>query len=146
MRRDVRAQEVYARLGSLAGVDLPAGSMWALCRVAKDGTVPGTELAERAGVTVEQGRPYTDRLVAGGLVNRTDGTLTITETGRTLADRLFETRSEALSELLTGWHPSDHPELTDLLRELAEDSLGAPEDHTLIQQATAPEAGRPYAA
>jgi EmrB/QacA subfamily drug resistance transporter len=135
MRRDARAQELYARLGSLAGVDLPAGSMWALCRVAKDGTVRGADLAERAGVSVEQGRPYTDRLVAGGLIDRADGTLTITDAGRTVAERLFTTRSEALGRLLAGWRADDHPELTELLRELAEDSLGSPEDGALVQQA-----------
>jgi EmrB/QacA subfamily drug resistance transporter len=137
MRRDPHAQQMYARLGTLAGVDLPAGSMWALCRVAKDGPVRGADLAERAGVTVEQGRPYTDRLVAGGLLDQADGTLTITDSGRTLAERLFATRGEALGRLLAGWRPDDHPELTQLLRDLAEDSLGTPEDRTLLQQTPA---------
>lgn len=133
MRSDARAQEMYARLGSLAGVDLPAGSMWALCRVAKDGSVRGADLAERAGVSVEQGRPYTDRLVASGLLDRADGTLTITEAGRTVADRLFTARGEALGRLLGGWRPEDHAELAELLRELAEDSLGSPEDRMLAE-------------
>jgi EmrB/QacA subfamily drug resistance transporter len=53
MRRDARAEEMYARLGTLAGVDLSPGSMWALCRIARDGSVRGTELAERAEVTTE---------------------------------------------------------------------------------------------
>ncbi|MFD0540285.1 MFS transporter [Actinomadura luteofluorescens] len=63
MRRDARAFEMYDRLAAFSGVSLPAGSVWALCRIAKDGTVTGQELADRAGVRVEQGRPYVDRLV-----------------------------------------------------------------------------------
>jgi hypothetical protein len=62
-------------------VDLPPGGMWALCRVARDGSVAGADLARRADVTVEQGRPYTDRLVAAGLLDRLDGTLKITGPG-----------------------------------------------------------------
>jgi EmrB/QacA subfamily drug resistance transporter len=133
MARDVRARDMYARLGTLAGVDMPPGSVWALCRIAKDGSVEGADLAERAGVTAEQGRPYTDRLVTAGLAARSDGTLRITDSGRVVADRLFETRRTALERLLTGWHPGDHPELTDLLQKLAQDSLGNADDHVLVQ-------------
>jgi EmrB/QacA subfamily drug resistance transporter len=133
MRRDVRAEEMYARLGTLAGVDLPPGSMWALCRVARDGSVAGADLARRADVAVEQGRPYTDRLVAAGLLDRLDGTLEITGPGRAVADRLFETRREALGRLLDGWRPDDHPELTELLRRLATEDLGNAGDRRLIQ-------------
>jgi EmrB/QacA subfamily drug resistance transporter len=141
MRRDERAGEMYARLGTLAGVDLPAGSMWALCRVARDGSVRGADLAERAGVSVGQGRPYTERLVTDGLLDRLDGTLTITESGHAVAERLFETRSEALGRMLAGWDPGDHPELTGLLRELAEDSLGTPEDRKLLGEEPAVDRG-----
>jgi DNA-binding MarR family transcriptional regulator len=134
MRRDARAEEMYARLGTLAGVDLPPGGMWALCRVARDGSVGGADLADRADVTVEQGRPYTDRLVAAGLVDRRDGTLEITDSGRAVADRLFETRREALGRLLDGWQPDDHPELAALLRRLAREDLGNAGDRALIGQ------------
>jgi hypothetical protein len=51
--------------------------------------------------------------------------------------RLFATRGEALGRLLSGWHPEEHPELTELLHDLAEDSLGTPEDRTLVQQTPA---------
>lgn len=132
MRRDARAGEMYARLGTLAGVDLPPGGMWALCRVAREGSIPGTALAERAGVTVEEGRPYTDRLVAEGLVERADGRLTVTGPGRAVAGRLVETRREALARLLDGWRPDDHPELAELPHGLAEDSLGDAGDGDLL--------------
>jgi DNA-binding MarR family transcriptional regulator len=107
--------------------------MWVLCRVARDGSVAGADLAERADVTAEQGRPYTDRLVTAGLLDRLDGTLRITGQGRAVADRLFATRREALGRLLDGWHPDDHPELAELLRRLATDDLGNPGDRALLQ-------------
>ncbi|TYK49817.1 DHA2 family efflux MFS transporter permease subunit [Actinomadura decatromicini] len=124
MRKDPKARELYDRLAARSGLDLPPGSVWALCRIAKDGTVPGADLAERAGVSVEQGRPYIDRLVDDGYVRRVDGTLTVTPSGEDAAERLFRTRREGLSRHLEGWSPEDHPELTGVLRRLAEESLG----------------------
>ncbi|MEU5882682.1 MDR family MFS transporter [Spirillospora sp. NPDC047279] len=124
MRKDDTAKELYARLGAHAGVDLPAGSMWALCRIAKDGSVSGADLAERAGVSVEDGRPFVDRLVDGGLVIRRDGRLTATEQGLETAERLFEARRQGLARHLDGWSPEEHPELTELLSELSRETLG----------------------
>ncbi|WP_258573670.1 MFS transporter [Actinomadura parmotrematis] len=124
MRRDPGAKEVYARLGALSGIALPAGSMWALCRIARDGTVSGQELADRAGVPVEQGRPFVDRLVDEGYVVRDNGALTVTRTGTKAADRLVSAREQGLAAHLDGWSPEEKPELTALLRELARDTLG----------------------
>ncbi|MFI0409886.1 DHA2 family efflux MFS transporter permease subunit [Actinomadura sp. 3N508] len=124
MRKDPKARELYDRLGAHSGVALPAGSVWALCRIAKDGTVTGADLAERAGVTVEHGRPFVDRLVDSGYVRRVDGTLAITGSGQAAAERLFAARSAGLARHLDGWSPEDHPELTDVLRKLTEASLG----------------------
>ncbi|RKS72284.1 EmrB/QacA subfamily drug resistance transporter [Actinomadura pelletieri DSM 43383] len=124
MRKDPKARELYARLSTLAGVALPPGSVWALCRIAKDGTVTGKALAERAGVPIEQGRPFVDRLVDAGYVRRVNGALTITGPGRAAAERLFTARREGLAHHLEGWSPDEHPELTDVLRGLAEASLG----------------------
>ncbi|TDD26366.1 MFS transporter [Actinomadura sp. KC06] len=124
MRKDPKALELYDRLGALSGVALPPGSVWALCRIARDGTVTGEALAERAGVTVEHGRPHVDRLVDSGYVRRADGTLIITGTGQAAAERLFAARREGLARHLDGWSPEEHPELADVLRRLAEESLG----------------------
>jgi EmrB/QacA subfamily drug resistance transporter len=126
MRRDAGALEMYARLGALAGVDLSPGSMWALCRIAEDGIVPGEALAERAGVEPAKGRPYVDRLVADGYVAPTAEGLRITDSGRAVADRLFDARRQGLAEHLEGWSPQDHPELAALLTKLARVSLDEP--------------------
>ncbi|RSN60156.1 MFS transporter [Actinomadura sp. WAC 06369] len=137
MRRDPRARDLYARLGALAGVDLPAGSLWALCRIAKDGTVRGEDLAARAGVPVETGRPFVDRLVGDGLVERRDGVLAITHAGRDVAERLFAARREGLAAHVDGWAPEEHPELADVLTRLARASLGDDADGGTMRGATA---------
>ncbi|GAA4241559.1 MFS transporter [Actinomadura meridiana] len=140
MRKDPKAVQLYERLSARSGVALPAGSVWALCRIAKDGTVTGHDLADRAGVPVEQGRPYVDRLVDAGYVQRADGTIAVTDSGRELAERFFTLRREALARHLDGWSPEDHPELADVLRRLADVSLGDDADGATC---LAPEPGPP---
>ncbi|GAA0573681.1 MFS transporter [Actinomadura livida] len=143
MRKDVEARRLYERLGAHAGVALPAGSVWALCRIAKDGTVPGPDLAERAGVPIEHGRPYVDRLVDAGYVLRREGTLAITGSGQAVAERLFAARREGLCRLVDGWEPEQHPELADVLTRLAEASVGDEADGVILRPESEP--GNPRA-
>lgn len=133
MRRDAKAAEIYNRLARLCGVDMPAGSIWALCRIAKDETVAGMDLADRAGVPVEQGRAYVDPLVDAGYVRRADGVLAITPSGRATAERLFAARREGLARHVEGWSPEEHPELSDVLTRLARVSLGQDADGNVLK-------------
>jgi EmrB/QacA subfamily drug resistance transporter len=123
----------YERLAVLAGLDLPAGSCWVLTRLAKHGSIAGPVLAAEAGVSVEQGKPYVDRLVAEGMVVRDPpGTLRLTSAGSAAAERLFAARREGLRELLADWSPEQHAELADLLNKLSRALLGENADRHLI--------------
>jgi EmrB/QacA subfamily drug resistance transporter len=134
----------YERLTALAGLDLPAGSSWILTRLAKQGAVAGDELARQANVTVDYGRPYVDRLVAAGMVVRSDGTLALTEAGHAAADRLFAARREGLRELLADLSPEQYAELGELLTKLSRAMLGEDADRHLITAGSAANApGRP---
>jgi EmrB/QacA subfamily drug resistance transporter len=124
----------YERLAELAGLDLPAGSCWVLTRLAKQGAVAGEELARQAGVGVDRGRPYVDRLVCQGMVVRFNGTLNLTSAGHAAADRLFAARREGLRELLADWSPEQHAELADLLNRLSRAILGENADRGLISR------------
>ncbi|TDB93755.1 MFS transporter [Actinomadura sp. 7K534] len=138
MRRDVEARRLYERLGAHAGVALPAGSVWALCRIAKDGSVRGSDLAARAGVPVEHGRPYVDRLVDAGYVQRQGEMLVITGSGQAVADRLFAARRQGLARLVDGWEPEEHPELADVLTRLTEASVGDEADGAILRPESGP--------
>jgi EmrB/QacA subfamily drug resistance transporter len=124
----------YNRLADLCGLDLPGGSCWVLARLAKLGAVAGPDLARQAGVTVEVGRPYVDRLVQAGLVTRNDGTLALTTPGQAAADRVFAARREGLAQMLAGWSPEEHAELAHLLDRLARDLLGDDADRPLVDR------------
>jgi EmrB/QacA subfamily drug resistance transporter len=121
----------YERLTAMAGLDLPAGSSWILTRLAKQGPVAGEELARQAKVTTDYGRPYVDRLVSDGMVERSNGTLVLTDSGHKAADRLFAARREGLRELLADWSPEEYAELGDLLTKLSRAMLGEDADRHL---------------
>jgi EmrB/QacA subfamily drug resistance transporter len=123
----------YERLAERAGIDLPAGSCWIITRLAKQGPVPGEELARQANVTVEYGRPYVDKLVAESMVVRADGTLRLTDAGRAAADRLFAARREGLHELLAHYSPEQNADLADLLTKLSRALLGEDADRRLVR-------------
>jgi DNA-binding MarR family transcriptional regulator len=83
-------------------------------------------------VTLDYGKPFVDRLVAEGMVVRSDGTLVLTDAGRAAAERLFTARREGLRELLADWSPEEYAELGELLTKLSRAMLGADADRNLI--------------
>jgi MFS family permease len=134
-----KVKQTYTDLGALAGSDCPPGSLWALCRVARSrsGTIPATALSGREGVTAEDGRPFINRLVAGGLVIRDNGNIAITEEGRALMERLCEARHRALLALLDGWAAEDFPDLVDRLARLSRQFLGDDADQPILKRKSA---------
>ncbi len=122
----------YERIAALAGLDLPAGSCWVLARLARHGDVAGVELAREAGVSVEAGRPYVDRLVERGMVERDDGMLLLTPAGSTAADRVFAARREGLERLLADWSPEQHADLAEMLDRLSRALMGEDADRRLV--------------
>jgi len=122
----------YERLADLCGLDLPAGSCWVLTRLAKSGPLAGTELAREARVTPDYGKPYVDRLVTEGLVQRSDGLIALTKAGSVAADQLFEARRRGLERMLAGWSPEQHADLAQMLDKVSRELLGEPADRHLI--------------
>jgi EmrB/QacA subfamily drug resistance transporter len=125
----------YERLTALAGLDLPPGSAWILTRLAKQGIkgqVRSEDLARQANVTMDYGKPFADRLVAEGMVVRSNGTLVLTDAGHAAAERLFAARREGLRELLADWSPEEYAELGELLTKLSRALLGADADRKLV--------------
>jgi DNA-binding MarR family transcriptional regulator len=61
----------------------------------------------------------------------------ITDSGREAIDKLTVARRASLTELLEGWDPETHPEVVDLVRNLAK-SLLADDDKLLADARPAP--------
>ena len=131
---DMRHQG-YERIAQLAGIGVPGGSCWVLARLAKHGNVAGVDLAREAGVSVEYGRPYVDKLVEKGMVRREDGILVLTPTGGAAADRVCAARREGLERLLSGWSPEQHADLAQMLDRLSVALVGEDADRRVIARA-----------
>jgi DNA-binding MarR family transcriptional regulator len=125
-------REGYTRLAQLCGLGLPAGSCWILARLAKRGSAAGADLAREAGVTVEHGRPYADKLVEAGYVRRDDGRLELTPEGSVAANRLFAAGRDGLARLLSDWSPEQHADMAKMLDTLSRALLGENADEHLI--------------
>ena len=131
---DMRHQG-YERIAQLAGIGVPGGSCWVLARLAKHGNVAGVDLAREAGVSVEYGRPYVDKLVEKGMVRREDGILVLTPAGGAAADRVCAARREGLERLLSGWSPEQHADLAQMLDRLSVALVGEDADRRVIARA-----------
>jgi EmrB/QacA subfamily drug resistance transporter len=125
----------YARLARSAGIELPGGACWVLAKLARhSGAMPGAELARRAGMTLQEGRPTGDLLVARGLVTRTDGVLALTTAGAETAEKLVAAEQRWMTEHLAGWSPEQYAELHDVLARLARAILGDDADRHLAER------------
>ncbi|SDS46533.1 MDR family MFS transporter [Actinopolymorpha singaporensis] len=138
VRRDDRARGLYQQLGRAAGVALPAGSLWALCRLARAGPARAADLAAVARVPPERAGPHVDTLLAAGYVSRDGGRLEVTPSGLAAVDQLVATRRAALGRRLEGWRPEEHPELSALLQHLASTSLGEEADREAFAPGRSP--------
>ncbi|WP_433515394.1 DHA2 family efflux MFS transporter permease subunit [Nonomuraea sp. CA-143628] len=119
----------YERLGDLAGLTgVPPQGVWIVARLGGEGWVKAADLAARANVSREQGRPYANQLITDGLVERSpDGdSLRLTEDGQRAALRLLRCSSEGLSRLVADW--GAHPQLEQLVERVAPALLGVNAD------------------
>jgi len=96
--------------------------------------MPGADLARLAGMTLPEGRPTGDLLVARGLVTRTDGVLVLTPAGTETAEKLVAAEQRWMTEHLAGWSPEQYAELHDVLARLARAILGDDADRHLPER------------
>jgi DNA-binding MarR family transcriptional regulator len=141
--------ELYETLAARAQVDLEPRGVWMLYR-----------LADRPGCTLEQVGAHLsvdpahlevsiESLLSAGLLRRDGGptrvdaaagaqrtngidgsSLVLTESGHDAIERLTAARRASMTELLEGWDPEAHPEVLDLVRDLAR-ALMADDDKLL---------------
>jgi EmrB/QacA subfamily drug resistance transporter len=137
-RRENRG-ELYTALAARAGLDLDPRSCWLLYRLADrpDCTVEG--IASRLKVDQARIQLGVDALVGADMVRRTDKPqgceLALTAKGGDAIVRLGAARRAGLTELLEGWDPEAHPEVTEMVRKLAHDLLA--DDEKLLADASA---------
>jgi EmrB/QacA subfamily drug resistance transporter len=137
-------RELYETLAARAGLDLEPRGVWMLYRLADQ---PGCTL-EQVGARLKADpsllRASAEALLAAGLLRR-DGdangagsgladahNLVLTPDGQAAIERLTAARRASMTELLEGWDPEAHPEVLDLIRQLAQ-ALMADDDKLLAE-------------
>jgi EmrB/QacA subfamily drug resistance transporter len=115
--------ELYETLARRAGIDLPPQSCWLLYRLADRPACTVHEVASRLKVASAIIQPAVRGLVDAGMVAEVqrgdDHDLALTPAGTQAIERLTEARRRGLTELLEGWNPREHPEVIDMVKELA---------------------------
>jgi EmrB/QacA subfamily drug resistance transporter len=136
--------ELYRTLATRAGVDLPPRSVWLLYRLSENPAVTVTDLAQKLKVDPGLIQPGVEGLVAAGMVESRrasgngDRDLHVTPSGAAAMERLTEARRSGLTELLEGWNPEEHPEVIEMVKELAHSLLA--DDERLVADAMPHEA------
>jgi EmrB/QacA subfamily drug resistance transporter len=137
-------RELYASLATRAGLQLDPRFCWLLYRFADHPDCTLESVAARLNADPERIESGLGALVEAGLVDKVQRQggceLTLTERGRAATDQLLAARRTALTELLDGWDTEAHPEIADMVRQLAHELLA--DDEKLLADAvrTAPRA------
>ena len=134
--RENRA-ELYETLAHRAGIDLPPRSVWLLYRLADQPACTVGEVAVRLKVDPSVIQPGVDGLVSAGMVQErrrgADCDLFLTTAGSDALEKLTEARRRGLTELLEGWNAEEHPEVIEMVKELAHSLLA--DDERLVADA-----------
>ena len=87
-------------------------------------------------------------MVDSGMADRAEGPggceFVLTKGGHQAIDRVLTARRAGLTELLDGWDPEVHPELAEMVRQLARELLA--DDKKLLADAIPSVAGQPASA
>ncbi len=151
-------RELYETLASRAHLDLEPRGVWMLYRLADRPGCTLQQVGSRLGVDPAHLEASIETLIAAGLLRRdghdaarasggpglpapglldggagVDGAnLELTSAGHQAIERLTAARRDSMTELLEGWDPEAHPEVLELVRDLAR-ALMADDDKLLAE-------------
>jgi DNA-binding MarR family transcriptional regulator len=125
----------YQTVIERAGVDISVPQAYGVFRLYHAGPITDEAAARRLGLPVDQVRAKIDGIIGGGFAQRDpEGLVTLTPAGVQIIDQLSSARSEILQEQLAGWSPEQHADLLAMLRQLADNSLDAPNREVMSRQ------------
>jgi EmrB/QacA subfamily drug resistance transporter len=113
-----------------SGTDVPPQSVAALLRLNAQPGIDRSELLDRAreaGVADETAATALDVLSQRGLIN---DDLSLTDSGRELAEDLSRQVRARLESMLDGWSPEQYPDLVKLIDRMAQEIVSDPKELT----------------
>jgi len=123
--------ELFRRLAARAGLALEPAACWLLLRIARHPGYSATELAREPAISPSRVQGLLRGLAEDGLAITATGDgdppgdpcPKLTPAGRAASDQLVAAHRQRLGELLDGWSPTEHAELTQLVRRLTAELL-----------------------
>jgi hypothetical protein len=119
---------VYQRAAARMGIALEPDELWLLARIGEaHGEITLARLQTSLNITARQGGELLDRLVAARAVDPTPGGVyALSSKGREDYQRLVAQREDDLRTMLADWKPEEHPEVVDMMRQLARSFASSP--------------------
>jgi EmrB/QacA subfamily drug resistance transporter len=120
--------QVYKRTAARMGLTLEPDELWMLARIGEiSGRTSTAELEQRLRIDGPQCARLVDRLAALGLANgSSDRSFELSDKGREEYQRLLRQREQDLKEMLADWEPDEHPDVREMMRQLANSFASTP--------------------
>jgi EmrB/QacA subfamily drug resistance transporter len=120
--------QVYTRTAARMGLTLEPDELWMLARIGEaNGPTSTRELLQRLGIDGAQCNRLVDCLVALGLATgSSSGSFELSDKGRDEYRRLLRQREQDLKDMLADWEPDEHPDVLEMMRQLANSFASTP--------------------
>jgi DNA-binding MarR family transcriptional regulator len=113
------------QIAERSGVEINPGAIWALVRIDEYGFARARALAEEEGVDPARVSEVLTELRQQGLIADEDGRR-LTSAGREQTQRIVSARWDLFAEALADGTADRHPEVAELLQQLARELCGEP--------------------
>jgi len=120
--------QVYKRTAARMGLMLEPDELWMLARIGEiSGRTDTAELEQRLRIDGPQCARLVDRLAALGLATGSSNrSFELSDKGRAEYQRLLRQREQDLKEMLADWEPDEHPDVREMMRQLANSFASTP--------------------
>ncbi|MUL44005.1 MFS transporter [Streptomonospora sp. PA3] len=129
---------MYERLAAAAGFGLSPAACWTITHIAATGSITGADLARMCHRPTTALVPLHEELHRADLLSADSeaagGVWRLNAGGREAARRLFDAQEGAVRDALAGLSPREHPDLAEVERRVARNTLGDEEDAELAAE------------
>lgn len=119
---------VYQRAASRLGMALEPDELWLLARIGEaNSETTLVQLQSNLNITARKAGELLDRLVAARAVDATpDRKYALSSKGAQDYQRLVAQRDDDLQKMIADWKPEEHPEVVDMMGQLARSFASSP--------------------
>jgi DNA-binding MarR family transcriptional regulator len=120
--------QVYKRTAARMGLTLEPDELWMLARIGEvSGRTSTPELEQRLRIDGTRCKRLVDGLVAAGMATGfSSESFELSDKGRAEYQQLVRQREQDLKDVLADWEPDEHPDVREMMRQLAKSFASTP--------------------